>query len=76
MARLPDIRQLLTKNYRKQTFLLPFPIIRGMLPNTEAGYQPAGAEPKDFANFEYIERGVDSLMAAWKDVRPCSLTVP
>jgi hypothetical protein len=59
---MPDLRSFLRATFRKQTSLCPFEIVRGTTRNTEAGYQPQGAEPRDFTDFEQVIEGFDPII--------------
>lgn len=66
-ARIPDIRRLLPKGFAKQTGICPFNIVRGVTNNTEAGYQPQGAEPRDFTDFEQVIEGRNPIVVEWEN---------
>lgn len=66
-ARMPDIRRFLPKGFTKQTAICPFIIVRGVTNNTEAGYQPQGAEPRDFTDFEPVIEGFDPIIVEWEN---------
>ena len=35
--------------------------------STEAGYQPQGAEPRDYTDFEQVLTGFDPIIVEWED---------
>lgn len=55
--RVPDLRYMIGKSFRKVTGICPNEIVRGTFNSSEAGYQPQGAEPRDFTDFEQILTG-------------------
>lgn len=65
--RMPDIRRLLGQSFRKMTAICPFEIVRGTTASTEAGYQPQGAQPRDFTDFEQLIDGFDPIIVEWED---------
>lgn len=66
-ARIPDLRKLLSSSFRKQTAICPFEIVRGSFADTETGYQPQGAQPRDFTDFEQVITGYDLIIVEWED---------
>ena len=61
-VRVPDLRNLVSRSFRKLTGICPFDIVRGVMNSTEAGYQPLGAEPRDYTDFEKVLTGFDPII--------------
>jgi len=66
-ARMPNIKQFLSSSLRKQVAFCPFKIVRGTMNDSEAGYQPQGAQPRDFTNFSKVITGFDPIIVEWED---------
>jgi len=64
---MPDLRYLISKSFRKVTGICPYTIVRGTINSTEAGYQPQGAEPRDYTDFEQVITGFDPIIPDWED---------
>jgi len=60
--RMPDLRYLINQSFRKVTGICPFMIVRGTTNASEAGYQPQGAQPRDYTDFEQVISGFDPII--------------
>lgn len=65
--RMPDLRYLINQSFRKLTGICPFQIVRGITNAAETGYQPMGAEPRDYTDFEQVLDGFDPIIVDWED---------
>lgn len=65
--RFPVLKYLISSSFRKVTGICPFEIVRGTINSTEAGYQPQGAQPRDYTDFEQLIIGFDPVIPDWED---------
>jgi hypothetical protein len=65
--RMPDLRHLINQSFRRVTGICPYIIVRGTQNATEAGYQPQGAEPRDYTDFEQMITGFDPIIVDWEN---------
>jgi len=65
--RVPDLRYIIDQSFRKVPGICPYTIVRGTVNSTEAGYQPQGAEPRDYTDFEQVIDGFDPIVVEWEN---------
>lgn len=58
---------MLPQGFTKQTAICPNEIVRGTINSTEAGYQPMGAQPRDYTDFDQVITGFDPIIIEWED---------
>lgn len=64
---MPDLRRLLSSFFRKQTTICPFEIVRGTINNTEAGYQPQGAQLGTLQILSKLSKDLTPIVVEWED---------